>query len=287
MTSTVRIEILATGLDFPEGPAFDGAGVLWCVELKGGNLVRFEQGRLERIPTGGEPNGIAMGPHDEIWFCDAGQCAVRRYTPAIGKFDTLASQMNGTVLAKPNDLAFDASGNLVFTCPGASEATATGYVCCLGRDGSVKKIADGMYFPNGLAFLDSGTMLIVAETRRQRLWRGRWDAAARAWLDPHPWADVGGRVGPDGMAVGRDGLVYVAVYSAGQVKAVAPDGTIARLFDLPGANPTNCAFDPSGRLGLVVTEAEKGLLLSLMGLGPGLPPFAPGRAPRPVDSTSP
>jgi len=275
MKSTSSIEILATGLAFPEGPAFDSLGTLWCVELKGGNLVRFEQGRLERIPTGGEPNGIAIGPHDEIWFCDAGLCAVRRYTLATGKFDILASHVNGEVLAKPNDLAFDAAGNLVFTCPGKSETVPTGYVCCLGRDGSMKKIADGMYFPNGLAFVDNGTTLVVAETRRQRLWRGRWDAAAAAWHDPHPWADVGGRVGPDGMAAGQDGLVYVAIYSAGQVKAVAPNGTITRVFDLPGANPTNCALDPSARLGLVVTEAEKGLVLSLPELGPGLTLFTP------------
>jgi gluconolactonase len=66
---------------------------------------------------------------------------------------------------------------------------------------------------------------------------------------------------------------------------VALDGTIARVFDLPGANPTNCTFDSSDRLGLVVTKAEKGLLLSLMGRGPGLPPFAPDGALRPVDST--
>jgi gluconolactonase len=287
MKSTTSVTILATGLAFPEGPAFDSVGALWCVELKGGSLVRFAQGRLERIPCDGEPNGIAIGSRDEIWFCDAGLCAVRRYTPATGRFDTLASHVNGESLAKPNDLSFDAAGNLVFTCPGESQTAPTGYVCCLGRDGSVKKIAGGMYFPNGLVFVDGGATLIIAETRRQRLWRGRWDAATAAWREPRPWADVGGRVGPDGMAAGRDGLVYVAVYSAGQVKAVAPDGTITRVFDVPGVNPTNCAFDPSGQLGLVVTEAEKGLLLSLTGLGPGLPLFAPNGTLRPVGPMSP
>lgn len=286
MKSTTSIEILALGLAFPEGPAFDADGALWCVELKGGNLVRFERSRPERIPTGGEPNGIAIGPHNEIWFCDAGLCAVRKYTPATGKFETVASHVNGEVLAKPNDLAFDAAGNLVFTCPGGSETAPTGYVCCLGRDGCVRKIVGGMYFPNGLAFVDDGTTLIVAETRRRRLWRGRWDTAAAVWRDPYPWADVGGRVGPDGIAAGQDGLVYVAVYGAGQIKAVTPDGTIARTFDLPGVNPTNCAFDPSGRLGLVVTEAEKGLLLSVTGLGPGLPLFSPDEVLRSADPPS-
>ena len=52
------------------------------------------------------------------------------------------------------------------------------------------------------------------------------------------------------------------------------DGRITGAIDLPGQNPTNCAFDPSGRLGLVVTEAEKGLLLSALGLGLGNKIFA-------------
>lgn len=273
---TASINILAGGLDFPEGPAFDRDGVLWCVELKGGNLVRIADCHVERIPTEGRPNGIAVGRDNEIWFCDAGQCAVRRYQPRTGKFDAIACQVNGEVLAKPNDLAFDPAGNLVFTCPGDSETAPTGYVCCLRRDGSVIKIAEQLCFPNGLAFADDGATLIVAETRRQRLWRGCWDAATTRWCEAFPWADVGGRVGPDGLAIGRDGLVYVAVYSAGQIKAVGPDGAVESVFEVPGANPTNCAFDPSCRLGLVVTEAESGSVLSLEHLGPGVPLFTPG-----------
>jgi sugar lactone lactonase YvrE len=72
------------------------------------------------------------------------------------------------------------------------------------------------------------------------------------------------------------GQLHVAVYGAGQVQVFDPTGTQVAAHDLPGKNPTNCAFDPSGRLGLVVTEAEKGLLLSLPGLGPGLALFQGG-----------
>jgi len=36
---------------------------------------------------------------------------------------------------------------------------------------------------------------------------------------------------------------------------------------VPGIKPTNLAFDPSGQLGMVVTEAWNGLLLSYPGVG--------------------
>lgn len=269
MKSETYIQVLASGLNFPEGPAFDSSGTLWFVELKGGTLVRFNSDSVLRIQTGGAPNGIAIDDNDEIWFCDAAQCAIRKYNPKSGSFTNVVTHLHGEPLAKPNDLAFDSAGNLVFTCPGGSENKPIGYVCCLRPDGSVKKIASGLFFPNGLVFYDRGKVLIVAETHRQRLWRGWWDPDTATWHEPHPWVEVGGRVGPDGMAVGADGLVYVAVYGAGQIKAVAPDGALVAAYQLPGANPTNCAFDPTNQLGLVVTEAEKGLLLSLPRLGPG------------------
>ncbi len=51
-----------------------------------------------------------------------------------------------------------------------------GYVCCLAPEGTARKIADGLYFPNGLALLGGGETLVVAETYSHRLWKGRWDA---------------------------------------------------------------------------------------------------------------
>src|SRR5262245_42507834 len=58
------INILAQGLDFPEGPAFAPDGGWWLVELKGGNLTRVAGGKLERFATDGAPpgpDGMAFG----------------------------------------------------------------------------------------------------------------------------------------------------------------------------------------------------------------------------------
>jgi gluconolactonase len=253
---------LAGGLNFPEGPAFDQRGRLWFVELKGGNLAFLEEGKVTRIPVGGEPNGIAIDAEDRIVFCDAGNCSIRRHDPVSGETITLADSVDGEPLFKPNDLAFDPAGNLVFTCPGDSRTEPTGYLCCLKPNGEVRRVASGFYFPNGLAFSPDARHLILAETRRQRLWRGRWDAKRALWLAPRPWASVGGTIGPDGMAFTKEGLLYVAIYSGGAIKVVGMDGEVEEVIPVPGANPTNCAFDPSGSLGLVVTEAETGVLVS-------------------------
>jgi gluconolactonase len=41
------------------------------------------------------------------------------------------------------------------------------------------------------------------------------------------------------------------------------EGKLVKQINLPGQNPTNLYFDTKNELGLVVTEAQKGLLLSI------------------------
>lgn len=266
-----HLDVLAKGLAFPEGPAFDPLGNLWCVELHGGQLVRYENGKLERHPTDGAPNGLAFDHTGRAWVCDAQQNALRRFNPATTQWQTLVNLLEGQPLSKPNDLAFDAMGNVVFTCPDDSRNEPTGYVCCLKRDGTLVRIAEGMYFPNGVAFVNQGAQLVIAETYRHRLWRGEWDPNNARWVDPAPWSNTGTDGGPDGMALGADGLLYVAVYRSGQIRAIDVRGKIVQVYDLPGRCPTNVAFDPAGHLGLIVTEAEQGWLLSMPQLGLGAP----------------
>ena len=60
------------------------------------------------------------------------------------------------------------------------------------------------------------------------------------------------------MAFAANGRLHIAIYSGGAVKVIV----------VPGANLSICAFDRSGRPGLVVAEAENGWLLTFAMLGP-------------------
>lgn len=263
---TYNIEIIARELNFPEGPAFGPDGGLWAVELKGGYLVKYLDGELQRFAVGGKPNGIAIDEAGMIWFCDAGENSIRKFDPFTGECSTVATHVDAEVLAAPNDLAFDQLGNLVFTCPGDSRQNPTGYVCVWKPDGSVKKIITGKYFPNGLAFTADGKQLVIAETYKHQLWKGDWDALQATWLNGRIWCPVGGPAGPggpDGMAFDRHGHLYTAVYGSGEVRITNPEGVLTAAISLPGLNPTNCAFDPMDDDHLVVTEAEQGVLLSI------------------------
>ncbi len=150
-------QIIANGINFPEGPAIDSKGNIWFSETKGGKICRLStSGNLKRYaPTGIIPNGLAIDASDRVWFCDVKNKRICILFPSTGEIKTVCNKVNGEPLIHPNDLAFDSHRNLIFTCPGSSVKTPTGYVCVLNSKGA-KKIITGKFFPNGVAVSTDG-----------------------------------------------------------------------------------------------------------------------------------
>ncbi len=253
------IETLLKNLKLPEGPAIDSKGNIWFVEAIGNVNCLDTFGNLKRYPIArGAPNGIAIDFLDRVWFCDVTNKCVSVLYPSTGKVKKICEKVDGEKLIGPNDLTFDSKGNLIFTCAGGYLQTPVGYVCAVNSKG-VKKIISDIFFPNGLAISPDGAKLVVAETYKKRLWIGDWDGEKLEWKNSKVLIHIGGKEGPDGMAFGSDGNLYVAIYGDNVVKVVSLKGDIIREITLKGSRPTNCAFLPNG--GLLITEAERGELL--------------------------
>src|SRR3954453_10425405 len=127
------IRVLATDLEFPEGPVVMPDGSVVLVEIRGKRLTRvYPDGRKEvvaQIPGG--PNGAALGPDGKMDICNNGGFTwiptgkmimagpqpddylggfVEGVDLQSGKAETVISRCGEHALRGPNDLVFDKHG---------------------------------------------------------------------------------------------------------------------------------------------------------------------------------
>ncbi len=256
-------EVIATGLDFPEGPVWV-AGELYFTEIVGGTITRWtERGGVERIATtGGGPNGAALGADGFLYVTQNGgmTSATRTAAPAIqrvsldGEVTTVVTSVGGLELDAPNDLAFGPDGRLWFTDPrGDPDPARNGlpgrlYVVDLstGVGELVREV--GPVFPNGIAFTAEGQLLWTESHTRRVM--GQSDG------EPEVVVELPERHFPDGMCLGRDGTIYVAS-TYGHCVSVVVDGVVVDRLVCGDGMPTNCCF---GGTDLYVTESRRGTL---------------------------
>ncbi len=272
----MELKTIISELKFPEGPTFDLNGNLWFVEIKGGNLSRWDGKKLTRFAVDGTPNGAVVDKKGVIWFCDSGRGEIRQFDPVNQSFQTVCSSTtDGKHLVRPNDLIFDNKGNLLFSdhADGREEPLST--LCVLPKgDHLARVISDKKYFTNGLALTADAKTLIFAETYRQQLWIGDWDSEHFELRRENRFARAGnGPWGPDGIAFDFNENLFATIFNEAHINVYSLNGELIRVVPCPGSRPTNCAFDPTGRLGLVITEAEKGEMISWTDAGKGLPVF--------------
>jgi gluconolactonase len=258
---------LAEGIGFTEGPLWTSRGTLLVTSMSRGLVYRVAlDGGAPAVEaeTGGGPNGLAEGPDGVVYVAQNGNATVqsrspRPVEPGIQALDgAIVGDLAGGCLA-PNDCALGPDGRLWFSDP-PGPAGGRGRVCALDAGSSaVDVVLEPGGFPNGLAFADDETLILV-DTHEHALVRYRLQAGAL--VADGELARLPG-TGPDGIAFDAAGRLIVAAFDANAVLAIAPDGSVDERVELPGARPTNCCFAGADLETLVVTCAAGGRVLAL------------------------
>jgi gluconolactonase len=260
-------EVIASGLEFPEGPVWMGDHLV-LTEVVAGFVSRWrpESGdeAVERFAnTGGGPNGAALGPDGMLYVTQNGGMTPEHRVPAgilrvrlaDGTSDYVATDVAGVRLDGPNDLAFGPDGRLWFTDPrGAADPVQNrraGRIFALDvatGDGALVVELDAV-FPNGIGFLADDT-LVWTESFTRRVMCLRQGSAIEVVIQ------LPERHAPDGFCIGADGTIYVATTYSHAVSVVR-DGEIVDRLVCGDGMATNCCF---GGTDLYVTDARRGLL---------------------------
>lgn len=261
MTRVVRpAELLVSGINNPEGPAFDKSGNLHFVNWTASAIMRLTpDGKLSEVfNTGGIPAGLAFSPDGALWIADEGDDihGVMRVDLNIGSHEIVVNSYEGQPLNGANDLVFGPDGALYFSDPWRSSLeNPIGGFYRLRPDGTLDQIDTGLAFPNGVAVNAEGTHVFLAETQRDRILRYAINGDGSIGPREH-WADTPKPSGPDGMAFAANGELFVAQFNGAGVEVFSPAGEHVEHIPIPGKFTTNCCFGGPEFSTLYVTDVE-------------------------------
>jgi sugar lactone lactonase YvrE len=236
-----------------EGPAVDGAGQLYCVNIgRQGTVARISpEGEAElfaSLPTGSRGNGIRLDSRGTLFVADYTGHNVLRVDSATGSVSVLAHEPR---MNQPNDLAIDAHDRLYASDPNWGDGT--GQLWRIDPDGSTTLLEGDMGTTNGIEVGPDEHTLYVNETVQRDIWAYRLESdgsiSGKRLLIHFP------DYGLDGMRCDVAGNLYVTRYGKGTVAVVSPDGRLVREVELRARNPSNIAFGgPDGRTAYVTTQ---------------------------------
>jgi gluconolactonase len=299
-----NIRVLATDLEFPEGPVVMPDGSVVLVEIRGKRLTRvYPDGRKEvvaQIPGG--PNGAALGPDGKMYICNNGGFSwiptgkmimpgpqpddylggsIQRVDLQSGKVETVIDKCGEHPLRGPNDLVFDRNGGLWFSDLGKRRARDMDVGAFYYLKPGMKEIVEGMHgvLPaNGIGLSPDENTVYIAETPTARLWA--YDLSAPGTVKPRdviyrgergkPIAGLGGYQMFDSLAVEASGNVCVATLISGCISVIAPDGSLVEQVPTGDRVTTNIAFGGPDMKTAYITLSGKGELIAMDWARPGL-----------------
>src|ERR671922_2011631 len=167
---------------FLEGGSFDTQGNLWFVAIGSGWVSYLTpDGKLVPAFNCNPPPelGQTCEPQGTRWFDGKLYVATRHrgilvYDPQTKELKSLVYTYRNQLFKGPNDLDFDAEGNLFFTDPwgtgpGPNLTDQTGAVYQYSRDGMLRKVIDDLHFPNGIAVSPDNGRLAIGDCTASRM----------------------------------------------------------------------------------------------------------------------
>lgn len=280
------IEIIADGFDWTEGPLWlpEQQKLLFSdippntiyqwTETEGASVYLTPSGYTGPVPRGGEQgsNALLLDPSGQLVLCQHGDRRMAVMEAPLDTprpvFRTLADRWEGNRLNSPNDAIFRSDGALLFTDPPyglegnvddpAKELPFQGVFLLKG--GYLSLLTDILTRPNGLAFMEGETRLIVANSDPEKAYWYWFDIGPGDTLvNPRLFYDATPLVGPVNKGL-PDGLKVDAM---GHVFATGPGGVF--IFDrtakligklvIPGPT-SNIALADGGKTLFITADNE-------------------------------
>jgi gluconolactonase len=248
-----ELEILASGYGLIEGPRADAKGSLYFSDvLLGGVYRRSREGETETVvPKRRGVGGISFHAEGGLVISGRNVCHVRD-----GETRVLFERQD---IAGFNDLFADGDGRVLVgslrSDPFGTRGERTpGELWRIDASGGATELYGDVSLTNGIGLSPDGRTLYHSDTARAHIIASqlsdRGDPESR-----RVFAETEGGA-PDGLAVDREGRVWVALYGGGCVARFRPDGAPDGRIDVPASAVTSLCFGGDDLRDLYITTAD-------------------------------
>ncbi|HYW46040.1 MAG TPA: SMP-30/gluconolactonase/LRE family protein [Bryobacteraceae bacterium] len=251
--SDIKVQQLAKGLSFTEGPAWSKDGYLIFSDTPANRLMKWMPGHeveVFRADVEG-PAGNAFDGEGRLYTCETRARRVTR-TDKKGALEVLAERWEGKRLNAPDDVVVSRNGHVYFTDPAFGAQSDHRELDFYGvyhipPKGPMKLVARPAGRPNGIALSHNGRILYVVNSDERNV---------RAYDVDHNGDTSNERVlisgipgVPGGIRTDESGNLYVA---AGGIAIYSAEGKPLHVVEMHG-RVSNCGFGEADNMTLFVT----------------------------------
>jgi sugar lactone lactonase YvrE len=253
--------VVIEGLGFPESTRWHDGRVWLCNWGSGEVLAVTPDGNPEvaaRLAPRTLPFSIDWLPDGRLLVVDGPQrLLLRRRAP--GDPLEVVADLTGLGSAPLNELVVDRAGN-------AYVNGGSGIVVLVRPNGRIEEVAEGLRWPNGMALIDEGRTLVVADSHAEEL----------VGYDVHEDGTLSGRRvwatldhAPDGICADADGAVWAASVPGRGCVRVREGGDVLDAITVDRGCFACMLGGEDGRT-LFIAAAEWRGMEAAMAEGPGL-----------------
>jgi len=244
--------VLVTGRGLVEAPRWHD-GRLYFSDWTAGEVLAVDaDGGTEVVAR------VASLPLCSAWLPDGRLLIVSSPDGLLLRREPDGSLVTHAELGGPgwNDIVVDGRGNAYVNGVGfdmvAGEAPRPGHVVLVTPDGTVRRVAGDLLFPNGMAVTADNATLVVAESYGPRL--TAFDIGAGGELSGRRvFAEL--EDAPDGICLDAEGAVWSATVPGRRCLRVAEGGRVLETIDFD-RGCFACVLGGPDRRTLFVTAAE-------------------------------
>jgi gluconolactonase len=253
-----KLEVVAKGFGFTEGPVWDPAGFLYVSDEEQNKIYKvLLDGSKSELISLGDPDGNTYDAQHRLVDCASVLRAIIQIS-ADGKYTVLTDRFEGKKFNSPNDVVLGPDGALYFTDPtldlvaGEKQELEFQGVFRLDGSGKVTLLTKELSQPNGLAFSPDGKKFYVDDSKQRNIrvydFQPDGTLANGRIFGEEPGGK--GQGVPDGIKVDRDGNLYVT--GPGGIWVWNPQGQHLGTILMP-EQPANLAWGDADLHTLYIT----------------------------------